>query len=106
MKKLRISIRLKMLIVISSILLIAMGTYLYLATTLFTRDKLAYVYDLNSSLVETLSEQTRANLNVVIKGLYLFARDALRVDASALRSRLIYSRASRIYCGSKSSRST
>lgn len=82
MKKLRISIRFKMLIVISSILLLSMGTYLYLATTLFTRDKLAYVYDLNSSLVETISEQTRANLNVVIKGLYLFARDALRADAT------------------------
>lgn len=78
----RISIRLKMLVVISGVLLLAMGAYLYLATTLFTRDKLAYVYDLNSSLVETLSEQTHSNLNVLIKGLYLFTQDVLRANAS------------------------
>ena len=79
MKKLRISIRLKMLIVISSILLLTMGTYLYLATSLFTRDKLAYVYDLNSSLVETLSEQTRANLNVVLNHDIAEARNAYKL---------------------------
>ena len=61
--KLRISIRYKMLLVIAAVLLLAMGTYLYLATSLFTEDKLAYIYDLNSSLVETLSEQTRALFN-------------------------------------------
>ena len=42
--------------ILSGLLLLAMGTYLYIATSLFTQDKRAYVYDLQSSLVETLSD--------------------------------------------------
>ena len=82
MKNLRVSIRLKMLAVISGVLLLAMGAYLYLATTLFTRDKLAYVYDLNGSLVETLSEQTSSKLSVRVESLSLFTRDILREGTS------------------------
>lgn len=82
MRKFRVSIRLKMLFVISAVLLLSMGTYLYLATTLFTRDKLAYVYDLNASLVETISEQTNSNLSVLVRSLHLFARDILQAELS------------------------
>jgi signal transduction histidine kinase len=57
--RLRIPLRAKVLVLISALLLAAMGTYLYLATSLFTRDKLVYVYDLNAALVENLTEQTR-----------------------------------------------
>ena len=60
--KLVIPIRIKMLTTTLVVLLLAIGSYLYLATSLFTDDKLAYVFDLNASLVGSLSEQTRSNL--------------------------------------------
>jgi two-component system NtrC family sensor kinase len=82
MRKLRVSIRLKMLLVISAVLLLSMGTYLYLAITLFTQDKLAYVYDLNASLVETISEQTNSNFSVLVRSLHLFVRDILPDERS------------------------
>jgi len=84
--KLRVSIRFKMLFVIAAVLLLAMGTYLYLATTLFTRDKLAYIYDLNSSMVETLSEQTRADLTVLVRELNLLLRDVSLTEEGAEES--------------------
>lgn len=84
MKAIRLSVRYKIVLVIAGVLLMAMGTYLSLAATLFTRDKLAYIYDLNASLVTTLSEQTRSNLSVLIKELSLFVREA-RVDKAAAR---------------------
>ncbi len=75
--RLRLSIRYKMLLTIMVVLLLAIGTYLYLATSLFTEDKLTYVYDLNSLMVETLSEQTQSNLNVTTEKLSLFTRDVI-----------------------------
>ncbi len=56
--RLRFSIRYKTLAVIASVLLAASALYLYLATSLFTVDKLASVYDVNAALVDTLSEET------------------------------------------------
>jgi len=76
--KIRLSIRYKMLIVISIVLFATMVSYLYLATKLFTNDKLAYIYDLNSSLVESLSEQTYSELTVLAKELNMFIREVLQ----------------------------
>ena len=81
--RLKISIRYKLLLVILALLLLTLGTYLYLATTLFKQDKLAYVYDLNSTLVESLSEQTRSSLTVLVKELNLFVRESHRPDSAA-----------------------
>jgi two-component system, NtrC family, sensor kinase len=82
MTSMRVSIRFKMLLVISAVLLPTMSIYLYLATTLFARDKLAYIYDLNASLVDTLAEQTRVSLEVSIETVLLFARDVQRPGIS------------------------
>lgn len=82
MRRLRLSIRYKILLIILGVLFLAMGTYLYLAATLFTRDKLAYIYDLNASLVSTLTEQTRANLGVLIKEMNIVARELGHADAT------------------------
>src|SRR5690348_16060212 len=78
----RLSIRYKMLLVIAGVLLVAMGTYLYLASSLFTQDKLAYIYDLNASLVSSLTEQTRSSLDVLIKELNVFAHEQSRGSAA------------------------
>ena len=87
MRRPRISIRYKILLVISGVLFVAMGTYLYLATSLFTRDKLAYIYDLNASLVASLTEQTRANLAVLIKELNTSTADLERGNVGDLFAR-------------------
>lgn len=64
-RSLRIPLRIKVLVLVSVVLLSAVGTYLYLATSLYTRDKLAYIYDLNASRVGSLSAQTRVELEVL-----------------------------------------
>jgi len=76
--KLRISIRYKVMLTILALLLAAIATFLYLATTLFNADKLVYIYDRNTSLVQTLSDQTRSELVVLVKQLSLFGRSVLR----------------------------
>jgi signal transduction histidine kinase len=67
-----------MLAVFSAALLAAVGTYGYLAASTFTADKLAYIYDLNATMVASLTEQTRASLNVLTKAINIFADEALR----------------------------
>ncbi len=73
--RLRIPIRFKILVVVAVLLLAAMSAYLVLATRLFRRDKLAYVFDLNSALTKSLAEQTRATLFVAIEQGRLLARE-------------------------------
>ena len=82
MKRPRLSIRVKMLLTIVAVLTFAMGSHLILATTLFERDKLAYVFDLNAALVDTLAEQTRASLEVLQDALTLLARDVLSPEVT------------------------
>jgi signal transduction histidine kinase len=65
LRRFGISIRYKLLALIVVLLSGAIGTYLYLATTLFTADKVAYVYDLELALVDSLGEQTRTALGVL-----------------------------------------
>ncbi len=58
--RLTISIRYKILALMGAVLIAAMGTYLWLAIDLFNEDKLAYVYDLNSTLAKTVGEEVRS----------------------------------------------
>ena len=73
-----------MLLLMTAVLLMAMGTYLSLAMRLFAEDKLAYVYDLNASVVGAVSEQTRATLRVLVKELTLFQHDIARTTDEKL----------------------
>ena len=75
-RRLRVSIRIKVLVLVSGVLLLAMGSYLSLATSLFTADKLAYIYDLNNTMVGSLSEQTRAGVLSFVAELRAFDRAA------------------------------
>ena len=57
---LRVPIRFKILALVGLTLIASMVAYLLLATDLITKDKLAYVFDLNSTLAKTLGEQVGA----------------------------------------------
>lgn len=70
----RWTIRFKIMMVFASVLLAAIGTQLYLAVSLFASDKLAYIYDLNASLVESLAEQAQTSLGVLAKEVRMFAQ--------------------------------
>jgi two-component system, NtrC family, sensor kinase len=59
---LKISIRYQILSLTVGVLGLAISAYFLLATRLFTRDKLAYIYDLESSLTTTVAEEVRASL--------------------------------------------
>lgn len=77
----RLSIRYKLLLVMAVLLLVALGSYVYLAVTLYTRDKLAYVFDANSALVENVAEQTRSSLTVLVKTLAFVTREGIAAGA-------------------------
>ncbi|MGE4134029.1 MAG: hypothetical protein AB7F86_20500, partial [Bdellovibrionales bacterium] len=64
--KIRLSLRFKLLFVLVSLPLISLGLYLLMATDLFQKDKLAYVFDSSASLSRALATQTRMEL----QGLY------------------------------------
>ena len=61
----RISIRYQIVALVAGILIAAMLTYLGLTRSLFTSDKLAWLYDYNSLLAGTLSEEVGAYLKTL-----------------------------------------
>lgn len=73
----RISIRYQILGLVTAILLGAMAAYLSWASRSFSADKVAYVYDVNRILAQTLSEEVRTHvLNLVDKLQYFSAEHA------------------------------
>ncbi len=72
------SVRFQILALLAVVLLAAIGSYFLLATEIFTRDKLAYVYDLESSLTATVSEELRESLGSRADKLGYFALAAAR----------------------------
>src|SRR5574341_2374072 len=67
------SVRFQILALLAAVSLVAIGSYFLLATEIFTRDKLAYVYDLESSLTGTVSEELRESLGSRVDKLGYFA---------------------------------
>ena len=70
-----LSIRSQMLLVFGAIVVAALGASTALATALFTNDKLAYVYDLNSSVTATVSEEVRAGVASLVDKLLYFGAE-------------------------------
>ncbi|MNJ94675.1 Phosphoserine phosphatase RsbU [compost metagenome] len=66
MKKRGISIRYKMLFLLTSIPLITLTIYLVLAMNIFKEDKIAYVFDSSSSMSGTMAAQIKTQLNGVL----------------------------------------
>ncbi|MGB8930003.1 MAG: hypothetical protein WCC48_02005, partial [Anaeromyxobacteraceae bacterium] len=74
------SIRTQILVLLAGVLLAALVTWFALANRLFTRDRLAYTYDLTSSLATTVSEQLRESLGSRVDKLLYFAAASSRGD--------------------------
>lgn len=71
----RFSIRYKMLLLVTAVLVLAMVSYLLLASTLFQRDKRAYIFDLNAGVAQTLAEEVASALESVAEKLTFYASD-------------------------------
>lgn len=65
-KKMSFSLRYKLLILLTVLPLISLSLYLLMATDLFEKDKMAYVYDANASSAKSLSIQTRLEYNAFL----------------------------------------
>lgn len=74
------SVRIQILALLAGVLLAGLATYFVLANTLLTRDRLAYAYDLTSSLVTTVSEELRESLGSRVDKLLYFADASSRGD--------------------------
>lgn len=68
-----ISIRSKILIVLSTVLVSAVGLYLYLASQLFFEDKKLLVYELNQTNVRTLGEEVETYFKRVLDKIQIVA---------------------------------
>ncbi|HEX9051973.1 MAG TPA: ATP-binding protein [Anaeromyxobacter sp.] len=82
------SIRFQIVTLMGAVLLAAIALYLALATRLLTRDKLAYIYDLESSLGATLSEDVRGNVETLVDKLAYFAAERTESGPGAARALL------------------
>lgn len=71
----RLSIRFQILGITAATLLAAIGAYLLLAMRVFTQDKLAYVYDVESSLTGTIAEELRVHVDALVDKLSYFAAE-------------------------------
>ena len=74
------SIRTQILILLAGLLLAGLLTWFAIANRLFTRDRLAYTYDLTSSLATTVSEQLRESLGSRVDKLLYFAAVSSKGD--------------------------
>lgn len=66
MKKRGISIRYKILLLLTSLPLITLTVYLVLALRVFEEDKIAYVFDSSSRMSGTMASQFKTQLNAVL----------------------------------------
>jgi len=69
----RVTIRAKMMAVTSGLLLVALSVYVLLATTLISRDRIAYAFDLDQRVADMVSAQVRASLENLGERLRLYA---------------------------------
>ncbi len=84
--RIRISLRLKLLVLIGALLLGTMAGYLFLALRLITQDRLAYAFDLNQRVAAMLSIQVQDSLESTEERLRLFGELAVgRSDAEIER---------------------
>ena len=71
----RLSIRSQIVLLVSSVLLVAMGIYLALATQLFTSDKLEALSESNAQLAGTLAEEVRGSVHATVDKLLYFGAE-------------------------------
>jgi hypothetical protein len=69
----RISIRSKILLVLSAVVISAVALYLYLAAKIFYEDKTLLIYELNQTNVKTLGGEVEQSLKSVLDHLQIWA---------------------------------
>ena len=72
-----------MLALVTAVLVAAMVSYLALAISLLQRDKIAYIYDLNSSLARTVSAEVEAALATLSDKAIFFAHETVAQPGEA-----------------------
>ncbi len=68
-KKLKLSIQVKLLILLVTLPVVFLGLYLLLVFNLFEKDKIAYIFDSSMAVTKTVASQVRAETNVAINQL-------------------------------------
>jgi two-component system NtrC family sensor kinase len=71
--RVRVSIRTKVMLVMGGLLLLALSAYGLLATTLISRDRITYAFDLDQRMADMLSAQVRGSLENLAERLRLYA---------------------------------
>lgn len=71
--KSKISIRLKILLLLSGVVFLAVGLYLYLASKIFYEDKMLLIYELNQNNVRTLGAESEAGFNRILDQMRVLA---------------------------------
>lgn len=61
--------RYKLLFLLVSLPLISLGLYLFIATDLFQKDKVAYVFDSSATVSRSLATQTRMEINSIVENI-------------------------------------
>jgi signal transduction histidine kinase len=83
--QMRLSIRYKILAVTGLLLLLAIGSYTWLASFIFTEQKTALLFDINHSIAVNSAAQIRSSLNQVSDQLKLFAVSRLLAGKTDFR---------------------
>ncbi len=69
MKSIHLSLKYKVMILLTVIPLLLLGAYLQLVVGVFEKDKIAYVYDTNSSVNRSIASQTRSVFLTVLSAM-------------------------------------
>lgn len=91
MKKSGISIRYKILLLLTLIPLLTLSVYLFLAVKIFEDDKVAYVFDSSSNVSGAMASQVKAQLNSLLNEAKPLFQDYLTNNEFTAQSRLIFS---------------
>lgn len=87
MKKRGISLRYKILFLLTAIPVVTLAAYLFLALKIFESDKIAYVFDSTSNMSATMAAQVKTQLNAVLGSCKPLFQDYLsNVDVNGKRN--------------------
>lgn len=89
-KKRGLSIRYKVLLLLTSIPLLMLTAYLLLAKSVFVEDKVAYVFDVTSSMSGTLASQIKIQLNSTLSSSRTIFQDYLKQESFSETGRAVF----------------
>ncbi len=87
----KISIRFQIVALVAALLAVAMGVYVFWAARLVTRDRMASIYDLNSVLAGSLSDQVDIGMTGLAEKLRYFGAEAREQEGTVQHARALFS---------------